>query len=160
MLRRLPVLVFLVAGLPGVRAQEPPPQGFDADAVVEEIHAFYADYWKAWEEGDLEGVAAGLAPEFSGYLYAAPQGVVRWDKEAVLAGVRQFFDAVRDRETLWSHNLLTVVPRSASEAVAAVRNDFSLYEAGGEVEVTLEVLRKEPAGRWRLVRKWSEKRPF
>lgn len=160
MLPRLTVIALFAALLPLASTQEPPSEQFDPDAVAQQVHAFYRDYWKAWEDRDLDGVAAGLAPDFVGLLYVAPQGVVQLDKEAAVAGVRQFFDAVRGRETLWSRNLLTVVPRSPTEAVVAVRNDFSLFEQGGEVELTIEVLRKGPEGRWSLVRKWSEKSPF
>lgn len=168
MFRPLTGLLLLAVLLPPAPAQQPPPaptppapaQGFDADAVTQEVHAFYAAYWKAWNERNLEGIAAGLAPDFKGFLYVAPQGVVQLDKAAAVASIRQFFEAMHGRDTLWSRSLLSIVPRSSTEAVAAVRNDFSLVEDGGEVELTLEVLRKDPDGRWRLVRKWSEKRPF
>lgn len=163
--RFLTVLLLFATLLPLAPAQQPPPApppgGFDADAVVREVNDFYAAYWKAWNDRNLEGIAASLAPDFKGFLYLAPQqGVGQMDKPAAVAGVRQFFEAVRGQETLWSHSLLSVIPRSPTEAMAAVRNDFSLLGDGGEVELTLEVLRKDPDGRWRLVRKWSEKRPF
>lgn len=165
MVGRLRVLVLAAVFLPLVPAQQRPPSttapaAFDADAVVQEINDFYTDYWKAWNQRDLEHVAASLDPEFVGFQYVAPQGVVQLDKEAALASIRQFFEAVRGQETIWSRNLLSVVPRSGDEAVAAVRNDFTLLEAGGEAELTLEVVRKGADGRWRLVRKWTEKRAY
>lgn len=163
MLRHLAVALLFAAILPLAPAQQPPPPaatGFDAEAVVREVNSFYSGYWKAWNDRDLEGVAAGLAPDFVGLLYASPQGVTRFDKQAAVAGVQQFFDTVRGRETLWGRSLLAVIPRSRTEAVAAVRNDFSLREGGGEIELTLEVLHQGADGRWVLVRKFSEKTPF
>ena len=162
MFQRLTALVLFAALLPLLPVQPPPPPsaGFEAEAVVQEVHAFYADYWKAWDQRRLDGVAAGLAPDFVGLMYVAPQGVVQLDRDTAVAGVRQFFDAVRGQETLWGRSLLAVIPRSSTEALAAVRNDFSLRERGGEVELTIEVLRKGSDGRWRLARKWSEKRAF
>lgn len=164
MIRHLTLLVLFAAGLSLALAVPPPAPlraapaaEFDVDAVAAEVRVFYADYWKAWDERDASAIAARLAPDFVGLLYVAPQGVVQLDKAHAIAGVRQFFDAVRGRETLWSRRLLAVVPRSPTEAIAAVRSDFALREAGGEVELTLEVLRKDSDGRWRLVRKWSEK---
>lgn len=160
MTRRLAVLVcfaFLLAS-----AQQPPaPPGaaFDGDAVVREVNAFYAEHWKAWAERDAGTVAVALAPDFVGRLYLAPQGVVQLDRSAALAGVRQFFQAVGDRQVFWGHSLLAVIPRSPTEAVAAVRNDFSL-RSSGEIELTLDVVRKGEDGRWVIVRRWSEKSPF
>jgi len=70
-------------------------------------------------------------------------------------------DSVRGKQTLWNRSLLTVVPRSATEVTVAVRSDFSVVDTTvGEIEVTLEVLRRGADGRWRLVRKWSERLPF
>lgn len=164
MVQRLTVLLLFAAFLPLAPAQQPqPPEPaaeFDADAIVQEINAFYAEYWKAWNDRNSEGVAAGLAPDFVGHLYVASKGVVQFDKDTEVEAIRRFFEAVRGRDAAWSRSLLAVIPRSSTEAVAAVRNDFSLVEGGGEIDLTLEVLRKGPDGRWALVRKWSEKVPF
>lgn len=145
--------------------QQPPPPAsrpaFDAEAVVREVNAFYAEYWKAWENRDLDRVAAALDPEFIGYAYVAPTGVVQANQEAAVAGVRQFFDSVRGRETLWGRSVLAVVPRSPTEAIVAVRNEFFFFAGGSnEIEITIEVLRRGADGRWRLRRKWSEKHSY
>jgi len=136
------------------------PADFDADAVVEEVKTFYTGYWKAWDDRNLQGVAAGLSGEFVQYMVVPQRGLVQADKPTAVAGVNNFLIAMQGREMAWGRNLLSVVPRSATEAVAAVRNDFTLYNGGGEVELSLEVLRKASDGRWRIVRKWSEKRAY
>lgn len=142
-------------------APAPPPEpAYDTQAVIQEVQAFYADYRQAWDDRNSAAIANHLAGDFTAFQYVSPQGVVQLDKVTSVAGVQRFFDSVRGRETLWSRSVLAVVPRSATEAVAAVRNDFSLREGGGEVELTLEVLRKGRDNRWRIVRKWSEKTPF
>lgn len=153
-----------------VGTQQPPPPppapaaplaaGFDADAVTGEVRAFYADYWKAWDNRDTQAVANGLAGEFVQYLPGTPKGVLQADKPAAVANVERFFASVHGQQTLWGRSLLAVVPRSPTEAIAAVRNDFTLVDDGGETEITLEVLRKGADGRWRIVRKWSEKRTY
>ena len=152
-----------------VEGQEPPPApaspkspgpAFETQAVIQEVQAFYADYRQAWDERNTAAIANHLAGDFLAFQYLPPQGMVQLDKVTSVAGVQRFFDAVGTRETFWSRSVLAVVPRSATEAIVAVRNDFSLREGGGEVELTLEVLRKGSDGRWRLVRKWSEKSPF
>jgi ketosteroid isomerase-like protein len=165
MFQRLLLLLLLIVWVPSLFAQQPPPAqpppvASEAEVVEEHIQRFYADYWKAWDEGDADGVAAHLAPDFVALTFADPQGVVRADREAAVANVRHFFAAVVDRETLWGRSLLSVVVRSQTEVIAAVRTDFSLREAGRETELSLEVLRKEPDGGWRLVRRWSEKGVF
>jgi len=177
MTRRLTILALLVAWflLPGLRvepgsapAQEPaaaqgptsPPPAVSAQEVIDEVNTFYAGYWKAWDERDIKSIEAGLDPDFLSYLYVPPQGLMQANKEASMAGVRQFFDSVRGQQTLWRRTLLTVEPRNSAEVIVAVRNEFSLMGAGGETEITVEVVRRGADGRWRLLRKWSEKRPY
>ena len=147
----------------GAAAQELPPEApapvVDAEDVAAEVQEFYREYWKAWDDRDVIAIANALAKEFISLVYT-PQGVVQVDKPATVAGLRRFFDAVQGKETLWGRSVLSVVPRSATEAIAAVRNDFSLRDEGTESELTLEVLRKGPDNRWRLVRKWSERHGF
>ncbi|MGH9805430.1 MAG: DUF4440 domain-containing protein [Candidatus Acidiferrales bacterium] len=144
----------------GAAAQEPPPAPVvDAEDVAAEVHEFYREYWKAWDDRDIVAIANALSKDFIS-LSHAPQGVVQVDKPGAVAGLRRFFETVHDKETIWGRSLLSVVPRSPTEAIAAVRNDFSLREQGTESELTLEVLRKGPDNRWRLVRKWSERRGF
>lgn len=164
MFQRLLPLLILAAWPPLAFAQQPPPAqptpALETNGVEEQIQRFYAEYWKVWDERNADGVAAHLAPDFVALTYVDAQGVVRADREAAVAGVRHFFAAVVDRETLWGRSLLSVVVRNETEAIAAVRTDFSLKEAGRETELSLEVLRREPDGGWRLVRRWSEKGVF
>ena len=171
MLERLSVLFLLALALPAASLQQPPAPPaqaplaaeraeFDVEAVVAEVNAFYAAYWEAWDKRNLDQVADSLAPDFLAATYVASHGIVQLDKAQAVAGARRFFQAVVTQQTFWGRSLLAVVPRSPSEAVAAVRNDFSIYRAGGEAELMIEVLRKGDDGRWRLVRKWSEKSTF
>ena len=177
MTRRLTIVALLLAWLllpgllvepSGATPQQPPasqapagpPPAVSAQGIIEEVNAFYAGYWKAWDEHNIKGIEAGLDPDFLSYLYVPPQGLLQANKEASMAGVRQFFDSVRGQQTLWRRTLLTVEPRNSAEVIVAVRNDFSLMGAGGEIEVTVEVVRRGADGRWRLLRKWSEKRPY
>ena len=168
MRRTLAVIAMGLWLLPLVVAQEPPPPPpaaltaeTEVARVIEEVNAFYREYWKAWDERDVKTIADGLDPEFVSYVYAPGRGVMQANREASLEGVRQFMDSVRARQTLWNRSLLTVVPRSATEVTAAVRSDFSVVDTRiGEIEVTVEVLRRGADGRWRLLRKWSERQPF
>ncbi|MFQ5695143.1 MAG: DUF4440 domain-containing protein [Terriglobia bacterium] len=161
---RLSCLLLLGVLFLPVRAQQPPapspPPAFDARALADEVRDFYGRYWKAWDDRNVRALEEHLAPEFRALSFVDARGVVELNREQAVASLRAFFDAVRGQETLWSRNLLSVVPRSAQEAVTAVRNDFSLFEAGGEIELTIEVVRKGEDGQWRLVRKWSERQPF
>ncbi len=176
-MRRVPgALAVILVLLPALVAQEPPPPPpaaqparaqaaekaeADVQTVIGEVNAFYNEYWQAWNERDIKKIADGLGPEFVSYVYVPGRGVMQADREASLEGVRQYVDSVRGRQTLWNRSLLTVVPKSATEAVAAVRSDFSVVDTRiGEIEVTVEVLRKDADGRWRLRRKWSERQPF
>lgn len=163
MRRSLMVVLLGLLVAPGTAAQEPPAAApapaVSADDVADEVQEFYREYWKAWDNGDVLAIANALSKEFVS-LSHTPQGIVQVDKPGAVAGLRRFFEAVRDKESVWARNLLSIVPRSSTEAIAAVRNDFSLGDAGTESELTLEVLRKGPDNRWRLVRKWSERRGF
>jgi hypothetical protein len=156
-------LVLSLLLLPLAVAQQPPEPAtapFDPEAVSNQVQAFYASYRQAWDDRDSEAVAGHLAPDFAGYSYQEPHGVVKVDHKAAVAGVRRFFEAVRQRDALWRRSVLSVEPRSATEAMAVVRNDFSLAAEGGETEFALEVLSKVEDGRWQLVRRWSEKHSF
>ena len=171
--RHLGVLGLALVLVPLVAAQEPPPAGqptpaqvaekaeTDVQKVIGEVNAFYNEYWRAWNDRDIKVIAEGLDPEFMAYVYVPGRGVMQADREASLEGVRQFVDSVRGKQALWNRSLLTVIPKSATEATAAVRSDFSLVDTRiGEIEVTVEVLRKGADGKWRLLRKWSERVPF
>ncbi|HXE75605.1 MAG TPA: hypothetical protein VNN18_08225 [Candidatus Xenobia bacterium] len=177
MARRGTILALLMAAfvfsgtpvMPQNPAPQEPPAGLaptvpapvvTPQSVLDEVNTFYAGYWKAWDDRDIKSIEAGLDPEFLAYLYAAPQGLMQANKEASMDGVRQFFDSVRGQQTQWRRTLLTVEPRSSTEVIAAVRNEFALLGAGGEIEITVEVVRRGADGRWRLLRKWSEKRLY
>ncbi len=166
MYRRLSVLfLFLFALLPLAPAQPPPqelarPASQEAEAVVREVNQFYVEYWRAWEERDADRVSAALAADFVGMLYQPSGGVAEFDKPAEVAGIRQFFQVIAGQDVAWRRRLLGVVPRTKTEAVATLRSDFSLGGVGGEIELSLEVLRKQPDGRWVLARKYTEKIPF
>ncbi|MGH9777091.1 MAG: hypothetical protein ACRD5I_01645 [Candidatus Acidiferrales bacterium] len=163
--RHLAVFGLVLTLLPLAVAQEPPPAtrpAGDADVqkVVDEVNAFYREYWRAWDDRDVKKIAESLDEGFVSYLHVSGR-VMQANKEASVEGVRQFVDSVRGKQTLWNRSLLTVVPRSATEVTVAVRSDFSVVDTTvGEIEVTLEVLRRGADGRWRLVRKWSERLPF
>ena len=111
---------------PPAPAPAPPtaPEGEEVQAVIGEVNAFYAAYWKAWDNHDANAIGAALADDFQNLAPgppaggAGPQGVVQSDKTHALADVAR------------------------------------------ETELTLEVVRKGADGRWRLVRKWSERRAF
>jgi hypothetical protein len=162
MVKRKLVWIAFLGLLPLAAAQQPPAPataGFDAEAVTGEVRAFYASYHQAWDNRDANAIGAHLAADFNGYLYREPQGVLRMDKAAAMASVRSFFGAVRGKDALWRRAILSIEPSSATEAIAAVRNDFSLGSRG-ETELAVEVLRKGADGHWRLVRRWSEKHAF
>jgi hypothetical protein len=166
------VLALALALLPLAVAQEPPAPTSPAVAsqaaaeaevqkVIGEVNDFYSAYWRAWDERDIKAIADGLDPEFMSYVYVSGRGVMQANREASLEGVRQFVDSIRGQRTLWNRSLLTVVPKSATETMVAVRSDFSVVDTRiGEIEVTVEVLRRGADGRWRLLRKWSERQPF
>jgi hypothetical protein len=159
--KKLPLIPLLLL-LPLAAAQQPPEPAapaFDAGVVAGEVQEFYASYRQAWDDRDPEAVSAHLAADFVTFSHQDPHGVVKVDRKAAVAGVERFFEAVRRRDVLWRRSVLSIEPRSATEAMAVVRNDFSLAPAG-EVELALEVLRKGKDGRWQLVRRWSEKHNF
>lgn len=161
-LRKLPLFILLLL-LPLATAQqtpEPASSAADSEAVMEEVNSFYASYREAWDDRNAQAVSAHLAPDFVSYSYQAPHGVVKVSRAAAVAGLERFFDGVRQRDVLWRRSVLSIELRSPNEAMAAVRNDFSLAGSGGETELALEVLRKGSDGRWQLVRRWSEKHAF
>lgn len=135
-------------------------QAAPAPDVVAEIDAFYSEYWKAWQERELAEVADHLAAEFTLFTYVSGQGPGQLDKSSSVESVRQFFEAIRNQEVFWSHTVLGLEPRSETEAIVTVRNRFSWKDGRGETELSLEVLRKSLDGRWRLLRKWSEKHAY
>ncbi len=152
-------LLVLLVPLLSVPQPPPGPEDGEVQATVEEVNAFYAAYWKAWDNRDPNAIGAALAADFQS-LAPGPRGVVQSDKTQALADIRRFFAALGQRETIWTRSLLAVVPSSSAEAVVAVRNDFALADVARETELTLEVVRKGADGRWRLLRKWSERRAF
>ncbi len=157
MRHRMLFFVALVLVLSPSWAQQPAPPAFDAEAVVDEVNSFYAAYWNAWNQASLAEVDHSLAPEFEAFSYGASGRILRADRKTALDGIGQFFSLLKERQILWGRSLLSVVPQSATQAIAATRSDFSLMDAPAEVELTLDVLRKGEDGRWRLARRWSEK---
>jgi uncharacterized protein (TIGR02246 family) len=128
------------------------------DAARREVNDFYAAYWQAWEEKDLEGVSSRLAENFTLLSYVPGQGPVQVGKEAAVASVRQFFAAAKDQQIIWRHSILSVLPRTPEDVIVVVRSDFLWVDTGGQTEVSLEVVQKDAEGRWRIVRKASERR--
>ncbi len=51
-----------------------------------------------------------------------------------------------------------MLPRSPEDVIVVVRSDFLWVDAGGQTEISLEVVQKDAEGRWRIVRKASERR--
>ncbi|MFQ5926682.1 MAG: hypothetical protein ACE5MH_04525 [Terriglobia bacterium] len=149
-------LFFLSAGAQPRTFGAPAPTAFDPAPVEAAVRAFYADYWRAWEAGDREALAKLISPSYTGTFYVPGTGVVHDDYTRALAAVGVFFDAVRGQQMAWSRNLLSIMVRNEQEAVAALRTGF-LGVRSAQSELSLEVIRKEADGQWRLVRRWSEK---
>jgi len=161
-LEKLPlVLLLLLLPLAAARqTPEPASPGVDPEGIMNEVNGFYASYRQAWDDHDPEAVSAHLAPDFVSYSFQAPHGVVKVSRAVAVAGLQRFFEGVRQRDVLWRRSVLSIELRSPDEAMAAVRNDFSMAGSGGETELALEVLHKGSDGRWQLVRRWSEKHTF
>ncbi len=74
---RLLTLVVLCSVLAMAGAQEPAaPPAPDAPAtdVAAEVNDFYAEYWKAWRERDLAGVAEGAGSRVHSFHLRARAG--------------------------------------------------------------------------------------
>lgn len=128
------------------------------DAALREVNDFYVAYWQAWEEKDLEGVSSRLTENFTLLSHVPGQGPVQVGKESALASVRQFFAAAEGQQIIWRHAILSMLPRTPGDVIVVVRSDFLWVDAGGQTEVSLEVVQKDAEGRWRIVRKASERR--
>lgn len=128
------------------------------DDVLREVNDFYVAYWQAWEEKDLEGVSSRLTENFTLLSHVPGQGPVQVGKESALASVRQFFTAAEGQQIIWRHAILSMLPRTPGDVIVVVRSDFLWVDAGGQTEVSLEVVQKDAEGRWRIVRKASERR--
>ncbi len=145
----------LIAGLAFVvllvaqQAPEPPP-------VEKAIRDFYARYWAAWEALDQDALTGLISRDYTATTFVPGRGVVQDDYPRALAAVAAFFDTVRGQQMAWSRNLLSIMVRSETEAVVAIRTGFVLG-ALGQSELSLEVVRREADGQWRLLRRWSEK---
>lgn len=150
-------LVLFVSSADALQQSAPaaPPQ--EGAQLVEEINRFYAAYWQAWQSRDLAGLEKSLADDFLLQMHIAGQGVVRLDKQAAVESARQFFAALGDRQAAWSHSVMALIPRGPDEAIVAVRSDFSWTPGSGQIELSLDVLRKGSDGRWRLLRKSIER---
>lgn len=151
----LALLTLFAAG-----AQQPPapapPAGFDPTPVEAAVREFYAAYWRAWEIRDRAALTDQLSREYVGMSYVPGKGMAQDDYTRALAAINTFFDAIRGQPTAWNRNLLTILVRKEDEAVVAVRTGF-VGAGTAQSEVSLEVVRREADGRWRLLRRWSEK---
>jgi len=134
--------------------QAPPP--FDPTPVEAAVREFYVAYWRAWEATDRKTLASLISRDFTGTTFVPGTGVVADNYERTLAGLEQFFDTVRGQQMAWNRSLLTILVRNADEAIVAVRLGF-VGLGTAQSEVSLEVVRKEADGHWRLLRRWSEK---
>ena len=143
----------------GSAAQDPPADEVDVEVVVaREVNQFYQAYWRAWERNDFNGISARLAADFVQVSFTSGEGAVQTNRDAALASVRQFVDAVRGREVLWNFRLLSLLARSEREAVAVVRSDLTWLGGEGQDELSLEILRKDSDGQWRIARRTAERR--
>ncbi|MFQ5818161.1 MAG: hypothetical protein ACE5H2_09455 [Terriglobia bacterium] len=152
----LVMLIFLSAWAQPRRFGEPAPPAFDPAPVEAAVREFYAAYWRAWETHDRNALANLIARDFVSTAYLPGTGLVHDDYARALAAVGIFFDAVRGQQMAWNRNLLSIMVRSEEEAVAALRTGF-VRAGSAQSELSLEVIRKEADGQWRLVRRWSEK---
>ena len=140
-------------------AQDPPADEPDVEVIVaREVNQFYQDYWKAWERNDFNGISARLAADFVQVSFTSGEGAVQIGRETAVESVRQFVDAVRGREALWSFRLLSLLARSEREAVVVVRSDLTWLGGEGQDELSLEILRKDSDGQWRIARRTAARR--
>ncbi|MBI4462136.1 MAG: hypothetical protein HY653_04445 [Acidobacteria bacterium] len=150
----LALLTLLSAG-----AQQPPPPAppaIDPAPVEAAVREFYAAYARAWETADRAALADLLSREYLGMSYVPGKGMAQDDYTRALAAINVFFDAIRGQPTAWNRALLTIMVRKENEAVVAVRTGF-VGAGTAQSELSLEVVRREADGRWRLLRRWSEK---
>lgn len=148
-------LVSLLLGL--VQAQQiPTPPAAELSPAEKAIRDFYTQYWAAWEAHDPAALGKLISRDYTATTFVPSRGVVQDDYPRALAAVAAFFDAVRGQQMAWSRNLLSIMVRSETEAVAAIRTGF-VVGGLGQSELSLEVVRREADGQWRLVRRWSEK---
>lgn len=136
--------------------QTPAPPAWEPLPVEKAVHDFYRQYWAAWEALDHAALAELISREYTGSTFVPGIGIVHDDYARALAAVASFFESIRGQQMAWSRNLLSIMVRSETEAVAAIRTGFVLPGLG-QSELSLEVLRQEADGQWRLVRRWSEK---
>ena len=136
--------------------QAPASAPFDPSSVEAAVREFYVAYWRAWEATDRKTLASLISRDFTGTTFVPGTGVIADNYERTLAGLEQFFDTVRGQQMAWNRSLLTILVRNADEAVVAVRLGF-VGLGTAQSEVSLEVVRKEADGHWRLLRRWSEK---
>ena len=148
-------LVVLLIGFAQAQ-QTPAPPAWERLPVEKAVHDFYQQYWAAWEALDHAALAELISCDYAGSTFVPGTGIVHDDYSRALAAVASFFDTIRGQQMAWSRNLLSIMVRSETEAVAAIRTGFVLPGLG-QSELSLEVLRQEADGQWRLVRRWSEK---
>jgi len=131
-----------------------------ASRPAEELSAFHRRYWAAWDGGDIRAVAACLDAAFTGTL-SGPEGseTLQVDRAGVLALMEASFDRSRGERARWRRSGLIWLQRGAAEAVAAMRVDalFPDHPEWNNGELTVEVYRRAPDGRWRIMRAHSER---
>lgn len=148
-------LVVLLIGFAQAQ-QAPAPPAVELLPGEKAVHDFYRQYWAAWEALDHAALAQLISRDYTGTTFVPGRGIVHEDYTRALAAVATFFETIRGQQMAWSRNLLSIMVRSETEAVAAIRTGFVLLGLG-QSELSLEVLRREADGQWRLVRRWSEK---
>lgn len=152
-------IVILGGSVRGLSRQAPAPEQSPdwGEAAVREANNFYLGYWRAWETRNLKVISDSLAEDFFLLTQAPGQGAVQVGKEAAVGSVRQFFAAAEGQEIIWRHSVFSALPRSPTEVILIIRTDFRWVGAGGQTELSLEVVRKDEEGRWQIVRKASER---
>ncbi len=128
--------------------------------LPEDLLSFQRHYWAVWDGADLSAVGACLDDSFSG-TFSGPEGfeTLRVDRAGVLALMEASFGRARGVRARWRRSGIIWLRRGPGEAVAAMRVDvlFPDRPEWNNAEVTVEVYRRAPDGRWRILRAHSER---
>lgn len=131
-----------------------------ANDGVEALADFHRRYWRAWDDSDLDGVAACLDDDFLG-TFLGPEGApaIEVDRAGVLEILEQTFAQYRQTRAGWRRSGVIVLDRGNGEAVATMRVDalFPDHPDWNNAELTLEAYRQGPDGQWRISRVHSER---
>ncbi len=129
-------------------------------AQVEDLTAFHRRYWAAWDACDAEATAQCIDPDFRG-TFAGPAGAptLEVDREGALALISASFAQAAGQRAGWRRSGVTVLQRSPDEAAAVMRVEclFPDRPEWNNAEVTVEAYRRDPDGRWRILRVHSER---